>query len=79
MADGPDAGLALLERLAASGALAGYRLLPAARADLARRAGRFAAAAEWYREAITLATSDDDHRLLRRRLVEVERADAHDR
>lgn len=72
MADGPDAGLALLARLSASGRLAGYRLLPAARADFARRAGRTAEAAELYREAIALATSDDDQRLLRRRLASLE-------
>ena len=40
MAYGPDAGLALLDRLEATGALAGYHLLPATRADLERRAGR---------------------------------------
>ena len=34
MAQGPAAGLALLDSLAGSGALAGYHLLPAARADL---------------------------------------------
>jgi RNA polymerase sigma-70 factor (ECF subfamily) len=39
MAYGPDAGLALLDRLDATGALAGYHLLAATRADLERRAG----------------------------------------
>jgi RNA polymerase sigma-70 factor, ECF subfamily len=38
MADGPAAGLALVDELA--GELAGYRLLPATRADLLRRLGR---------------------------------------
>jgi hypothetical protein len=33
MADGPDAGLALLDRLEGTGALAGYHLLAATRAD----------------------------------------------
>jgi hypothetical protein len=37
MADGPAAGLALVDKLAESGALAGYYLLPATRADLLRR------------------------------------------
>ena len=37
MADGPEAGLALVDALDASGALAGYHLLPATRADLLRR------------------------------------------
>ncbi len=40
MADGPAAGLALVEELEASGAVAGYHLLPATRADLLRRLGR---------------------------------------
>ena len=40
MADGPAAGLALVDALAAAGALAGYHLLPATRADLLRRLGR---------------------------------------
>ena len=37
MADGPAAGLALVEGLAAGGELAGYHLLPATRGDLLRR------------------------------------------
>ena len=45
MADGPAAGLELVEALAATGALAGYHLLPATRADLLRRLGRNEAAA----------------------------------
>ena len=45
MADGPAAGLALVDALEASGDLAGYHLLPATRADLLRRLGRPAEAA----------------------------------
>ena len=40
MADGPAAGLALVDALAAGGALDDYHLLHAARADLLRREGR---------------------------------------
>ena len=40
MADGPGAGLALMDVLEASGDLAEYHLLHAARADLLRRLGR---------------------------------------
>src|SRR6185436_9018321 len=40
MADGPAAGLGMIDALAATGALADYHLLPAARADLLRRLGR---------------------------------------
>ena len=70
MAEGPDAGLALVEALAASGALPGYHLLPATRADLLRRAGRPAEAALAYAEALALAPGDVERRYLRRRLDE---------
>ncbi|HEX8006852.1 MAG TPA: sigma-70 family RNA polymerase sigma factor, partial [Trebonia sp.] len=40
MAEGPAAGLALVDALAATGALGGYHLLSATRADLLRRLGR---------------------------------------
>ena len=55
MADGPAAGLALVDDLAAGGELAGYYLLPATRADLLRRLDRQAEAAASYREALELA------------------------
>jgi RNA polymerase sigma-70 factor (ECF subfamily) len=71
MADGPDAGLALLDRLEATGALAGYHLLPATRADLERRAGRPTLAATAYRQALELATNQIERRYLRRRLDQV--------
>ncbi|MGW4486779.1 RNA polymerase sigma factor [Amycolatopsis sp. NPDC004368] len=69
MADGPDEGLALVDAMA--GDLGGYHLLPATRADLLRRLGRRAEAAEAYRAALTLAGNDADRRFLRRRLIEV--------
>jgi RNA polymerase sigma-70 factor (ECF subfamily) len=71
MADGPMAGLALMDALAASGALEGYHLLPATRADLLRRLGRTTEAAAAYREALDLTTTDAERRYLRRRLAEV--------
>jgi RNA polymerase sigma-70 factor (ECF subfamily) len=50
MADGPRAGLAILEPVLASGALADYGPLHAAHADLLDRAGeRAAATAAWAR------------------------------
>jgi len=45
MADGPTAALATIEALDADGRLAGYRYLPATRADLLRRLGRHTEAA----------------------------------
>ena len=71
MADGPAAGLELVEALAATGALAGYHLLPATRADLLRRLGRNEAAAAAYREALALAGTGAEQRYLSRRLAEV--------
>jgi RNA polymerase sigma-70 factor (ECF subfamily) len=71
MADGPAAGLRLMDAIAADGALAGYHLLPAARADLLRRLGRFAEAAAAYREALALVGNEADRRFLERRLAQV--------
>ena len=58
MADGPEAGLALVDALDAAGALAGYHLLPATRADLLRRLDRRDEAAAAYRAALELATTE---------------------
>jgi RNA polymerase sigma-70 factor (ECF subfamily) len=71
MADGPAAGLALVEPLVESGVLAGYYLLPATRADLLRRLGRRDEAAAAYREALALSATDAERRYLERRLAEV--------
>jgi RNA polymerase sigma-70 factor (ECF subfamily) len=70
MADGPEAGLRLVDELDASGALAGYHLLPATRADLLRRLGRAADAADAYRDALALTATDAERRYLERRLAE---------
>ena len=72
MADGPAAGLKLVRELEASGALAGYHLLPATRADLLRRLERHAEAAAGYREALELAGTAAERRYLTRRLTEAE-------
>jgi len=71
MADGPAAGLALVEVLAAASELRGYHLLHATRADLLRRLGRMTEAAESYREALALTGSDAERRFLERRLAEI--------
>ncbi|GAA4251884.1 RNA polymerase sigma factor [Dactylosporangium darangshiense] len=69
MADGPAAALPLVDALRSSGALAGYHLLPATRADLLRRLGRDAEAADAYREALELAGSEAERRFFTRRLT----------
>jgi RNA polymerase sigma-70 factor (ECF subfamily) len=70
MADGPAAGLALLQRLEAGGTLAGYYLLPATRADFLRRLGRNEEAASAYEEAAALAGTGPERRFLNARLAE---------
>jgi RNA polymerase sigma-70 factor, ECF subfamily len=69
MADGPQAGLDLLDAL--EPALATYYLLPATRADLLRRAGRVGEAAAAYRAALALAPTDVERAYLTRRLTEI--------
>jgi RNA polymerase sigma-70 factor (ECF subfamily) len=71
MADGPATGLALVDELDQAGALAGYYLLAATRADLLRRLSRYAEAASAYQRALELAPTDTEQRFLRRRLSEL--------
>ncbi|HEV7962166.1 MAG TPA: sigma-70 family RNA polymerase sigma factor [Actinoplanes sp.] len=71
MAAGPAAGLALVDELAASGELDGYHRLPATRADLLRRSGAKEPAAEAYRDAVALASTDAERAYLEARLNEL--------
>jgi RNA polymerase sigma-70 factor (ECF subfamily) len=71
MADGLERGLALIDMLAQRGELAGYHLLPAARADLLRRLNRNEQAAHEYGQALRLATNERERGYLERRLREV--------
>ena len=68
MADGIPAGLALVDSIASSGRLDGYHLLPATRADLLRRDGRFGEARASYQEALALAPTGVERRYLAERL-----------
>jgi RNA polymerase sigma-70 factor, ECF subfamily len=68
MADGPRAGLAILEPILASGSLAAYAPLHAAHADLLERAGQMEeAAAAWARAAYTTGNATLRGELRRRR------------
>jgi RNA polymerase sigma-70 factor (ECF subfamily) len=71
MADGPQAGLAMVDRLDETGALERYYLLPATRADFLRRLGRNEDAAADYERALGLVTNPAERRFLERRLAEV--------
>ena len=68
-ADGAAAGLALLAQI--GGALDGYHLFHAARADLLRREGRLSEAAAAYRRALELAGTEPERAFLARRLREL--------
>jgi RNA polymerase sigma-70 factor (ECF subfamily) len=68
MRDGPAAGLALMEALRARGELTSYLPAHAARAELLRRLGRTAEAAEAFRSALALARQEPERRLIERRL-----------
>jgi RNA polymerase sigma-70 factor (ECF subfamily) len=71
MAGSLESGLALIDRLAASGELSTYHLLHSARADLLRRLGRFGEAATAYRQALATASNPVERAFLWRRLAEV--------
>ena len=71
MASGPEHGLALVDRLAASAELRDYHLLHATRADFLRRLGRNSDAATAYREALSLARTEGERRYLAKRLQQV--------
>jgi RNA polymerase sigma-70 factor (ECF subfamily) len=66
-ADGPDAGLEILERLA----LEDFHYLHATRGELLRRVGRTDEARAAYERALELVHNDAERRLLERRLDEV--------
>lgn len=66
--DGPAAGLAAVEAVERDGRLAGYRYLPAAKADLLSRLGRHAEAADAYRAALALTDNAAEQAFLAARL-----------
>src|SRR6266576_4419800 len=70
MSDGPEAGLALIDRILERGDLGRYHLAHAARADLCRRLGRTEEAAAAYERALGLTIQEPEKRFLMRRLGE---------
>ena len=68
---GPAVALAEVDRLGSEGGLAGYRYLPAVRADLLRRLGRSDEAATAYDEALALAENAAEREFLAGRAREV--------
>ena len=72
MVDGPSRALDLIGALEARGGLNGYDLLPAVRADLLRRLGRFEAAREAYLAASAATQLEPLRRLYARRMAEMD-------
>ena len=71
MADGPLAGLALVDALSAEGALASYHYAPSVRGDLLEKLGRRAEARAEVDRAAALATNTRERELLRARALAV--------
>ncbi|WP_420708484.1 RNA polymerase sigma factor [Streptomyces sp. ERV7] len=67
MAEGPGAGLAIVDALAADPALRGYHLLPSVRGDLLERLGRTAEARAEFARAAGLTRNARERELLRAR------------
>lgn len=71
MVDGPAQALAEVTELEADPRLSGYHYLPAIKADLLRRSGRFAEAAGCYEEALRLTDNEVERAFLAERLAEM--------
>jgi predicted RNA polymerase sigma factor len=70
MVEGPEAGLAIVDRLAREGALKTYHLLPCVRGDLLQKLGRRQEARAAFEAAATLASNKCEQDLMRRRAAE---------
>jgi RNA polymerase sigma-70 factor (ECF subfamily) len=68
MAQGPAAGLAALDALAAEPELTNYHLLPSVRGDLLVKLGRYAEAREEFRRALAMTENRREQDLLSERL-----------
>jgi predicted RNA polymerase sigma factor len=70
MAEGPKAGLAMVDRLSGEPALRSYYLLPSIRGDFLTKLGRSAEARGEFLRAADLATNDRERAFLKRRADE---------
>jgi RNA polymerase sigma-70 factor (ECF subfamily) len=68
---GPEHALLEIERLERDGRLAGYRYLPAIKAELLQRLGRTTEATLAYRRALDLTGNETEREFLTRRLPEI--------
>jgi predicted RNA polymerase sigma factor len=74
MAEGPQAALAIVDRLAHEPALKAYHLLPSVRGDLLFRLGRYEEARTAFEAAALLAGNERELGLLRRRAAKAAEA-----
>jgi len=74
MAEGPEAGLSIVDRLAHEPILKGYHLLGSVRGDLLQKLGRHEEARAAFEAAAMLAGNARERDLLRRRAVEADAA-----
>jgi RNA polymerase sigma factor (sigma-70 family) len=70
MAEGPAAGLAIVERLAGEPTLKTYHLFGSVRGDLLCKLGRYAEACDVFEAAAGLAANDRERELLKRRAAQ---------
>jgi len=69
-AEGPEAGLSIVDRLVGEPAFEGYHLLPSVRGDLLHKLGRYDEARAAFEAAAALARNRREQDLLRRRAAE---------
>jgi RNA polymerase sigma factor (sigma-70 family) len=74
MAEGPQAGLAIVDGLMAEPALKRYHLLPSVRGDLLHRLQRYQEARESFEAAAALAGNKREHDLMKRRAADAANA-----
>ena len=70
MADGPAAGLAIVDALIAEQSLEKYHLLPSVRGDLLHKLGRFNEARAEFERAASLTRNSREQELLLKRALE---------
>jgi RNA polymerase sigma factor (sigma-70 family) len=70
MAQGPEAGLAIIDQLSGEPVLKGYHLLPSVRGDLLHKLGRFGEARAEFEAAAVLAGNRRERDFLKRRAAE---------
>jgi RNA polymerase sigma-70 factor (ECF subfamily) len=73
MRDGPEAGLAMIDRILGRGELGTYQFAHAARGELFRRAGKRSDALTAFQQALELARQEPEKRFLAARIEELTR------